>query len=90
MRVRRPAMARRQRYVPPLFPPAGRRRTRVGGPHVAEVGPGEVVNQYHLRIQRTLRWLLDFAADIPDDTFLKAAFVDGLRAEFQDRWCRKC
>jgi hypothetical protein len=33
---------------------------------------------------------LDFAAEIPDDAFLKAAFVDGLRAEFQDWWCRNC
>ncbi|PVH39491.1 hypothetical protein PAHAL_5G517000 [Panicum hallii] len=47
-------------------------------------GPGETVNRYHLRMQGTLRRCSDVGAGIPDDALLKAAFVDGLRAEFQD------
>jgi len=47
-------------------------------------GPGETVNRYHLRMQGILRRCSDLGADIPDDAFLKAAFVGGLRAEFQD------
>ena len=47
-------------------------------------GPGETVNRYHLRMQGILLRCSDSGADIPDDAFLKAAFVDGLRAEFQD------
>ncbi|OEL38023.1 hypothetical protein BAE44_0000960 [Dichanthelium oligosanthes] len=46
-------------------------------------GPGEAVNRYHLRMQGILRRCADVGADVPG-AFLKAAFVDGLRAEFQD------
>ncbi|XP_062190185.1 uncharacterized protein LOC133893224 [Phragmites australis] len=45
--------------------------------------PGEAVNRYHLRMQGILRRCPDGGADVPD-AFLKAAFVDGLLAEFQD------
>ncbi|CAM0880320.1 unnamed protein product [Alopecurus aequalis] len=45
--------------------------------------PGEAVNRYHLRMQGILRRFPDAGADVPD-AFLRNAFVDGLRAEFQD------
>nr|TKW14108.1 hypothetical protein SEVIR_5G145650v2 [Setaria viridis] len=46
-------------------------------------GPGEAINRYHLRMQGILRRCSDLGADIPD-ALLKAAFVGGLRTEFQD------
>jgi hypothetical protein len=45
--------------------------------------PGEPINRYHLRMQGILRRCSDLGGDIPD-ALLTAAFVGGLRAEFQD------
>ena len=46
-------------------------------------GPGEAVNRFHLRLQGVLRRCSGVGVDVPD-SLSKAAFVDGLLAEFRD------
>ncbi|EES02271.2 hypothetical protein SORBI_3003G023100 [Sorghum bicolor] len=46
-------------------------------------GPGEAINRYHLRLQGVLRRCSGVGVDV-SDALSKAAFVDGLLAEFRD------
>ncbi|ONM28566.1 hypothetical protein ZEAMMB73_Zm00001d039402 [Zea mays] len=46
-------------------------------------GPGEAVNRYHLRLQGVLRRCSGVGFDVPN-ALSKAAFIDGLLAEFKD------